>query len=174
MRLSWRRNPVPSPLSLSLLPSHFARTSAPTSFSAYTRPYSRHRTGEGRTPRRETWERWHTDSLPHIPFCLFNVFVFVFTRSSRGSGGPIREEENVTASAEPLSLSLSLSFSLSFVFSKRSPTRSITKFFHQRDRNFFTREKEKIDRNFSMREKEKIDHEIFLRKRSKESTEIFS
>jgi len=29
---------------------------------------------EGRTsPRGETPERWHTDSLPHIPFCLFNV-----------------------------------------------------------------------------------------------------
>lgn len=56
------------------------RASVPTSFSAYTRPYSRHRPGEGRTPRRETWERWHTDSLPHIPFCLFNVFVFTRSR----------------------------------------------------------------------------------------------
>lgn len=67
----WRIHPFPAIVRRQLRFS--LRYPARRSFSAYTRPYSPHRPGEGRTPRRETWERWHTDSLPHIPFCLFNV-----------------------------------------------------------------------------------------------------
>ena len=65
----WRIHPFPAIVQLRFSLRYPARRS----FSAYTRPYSPHRAGEGRTPRRETRERWHTDSLPHIPFCLFNV-----------------------------------------------------------------------------------------------------
>lgn len=71
---------LPPPLSLSSLSLSvlFSLQTASShnrwSPSTYARPYSWHRAGEGRTRLRgETPERWHTDSLPHIPFCLFSV-----------------------------------------------------------------------------------------------------